>query len=429
MQCTLLRLVSSRFATLTAWLVHDGIPQPAIFNALLPHLPIAFKSPRGRQEILAWIRPYLSLGEPRQFQPILSSVLDALLDKSKETRSNASAVLETLIHRCGADVVRSQIGNRKPTDEAQLRSFIDAFDLHPIQDEPPIEPRTTESSFGNTENNPAIEKSDERAARMESMARRPGVRLLTKPKLGPDGKPLPKFNVVSSIPKPIPRRTLDNMKSRSSQVVFRRPDDAPEEINDDFLREMRDEVPTEIDTMAEVDQFPSENVVPDDSGVSLNSSEGAFESPKRQPLPAVENVNDLRLSFAIPIKSDDLLLEGNEEPLNMQSRVLSSFSLKSSQFTNEFISSLRHSSLFFHDGTTELAITYREQISNLHNMIDTLTELFCPVSFFFSLLYIGFRLSKSVQNRNSERRSQRCCGENEFLGCSDNEDRARHSEA
>ena len=97
MQCTLLRLVSSRFATLTAWLVHDGIPQPAIFNALLPHLPIAFKSPRGRQEILAWIRPYLSLGEPRQFQPILSSVLDALLDKSKETRSNASAVLETLI--------------------------------------------------------------------------------------------------------------------------------------------------------------------------------------------------------------------------------------------------------------------------------------------------------------------------------------------
>ena len=306
-------------------------------------------------------------------------MLDALLDKSKETRSNASAVLETLIHRCGADVVRAHIGSRKPTDEAQLRSFIDTFDLHPMQDEPPTEARTSENVFNGTENASNVEKSDERAARIESMARRPGVRLLTKPKLGPDGKPLPKFNVVSSIPKPIPRRTLDNMKSRSSQVVFRRADDIPEERND----EMRDEIPTEIDTMAEVDTFPSENVVPDDSGVSLNSSEGAFESPKRQPLPAMENVNDLRLSFSIPIKSDDLLLHENEEPLNMQSRVLSSFSLKSSQFTNEFISSLRHSSLFFHDCTTELAVTYIEQINDLHSMIDALTELFCPVLLFF----------------------------------------------
>lgn len=306
-------------------------------------------------------------------------MLDALLDKSKETRSNASAVLETLIHRCGADVVRAHIGSRKPTDEAQLRSFIDTFDLHPMQDEPPTEARTSENVFNGTENASNVEKSDERAARIESMARRPGVRLLTKPKLGPDGKPLPKFNVVSSIPKPIPRRTLDNMKSRSSQVVFRRADDIPEERND----EMRDEIPTEIDTMAEVDTFPSENVVPDDSGVSLNSSEGAFESPKRQPLPAMENVNDLRLSFSIPIKSDDLLLHENEESLNMQSRVLSSFSLKSSQFTNEFISSLRHSSLFFHDCTTELAVTYIEQINDLHSMIDALTELFCPVLLFF----------------------------------------------
>ena len=326
-------------------------------------------------------------------------MLDALLDKSKETRSNASAVLETLIHRCGADVVRAHIGSRKPTDEAQLRSFIDTFDLHPMQDEPPTEARTSENVFNGTENVSNVEKSDERAARIESMARRPGVRLLTKPKLGPDGKPLPKFNVVSSIPKPIPRRTLDNMKSRSSQVVFRRADDVPEERNDEMRGEMldeirdemqgemrdelRDEIPTEIDTMAEVDTFPSENVVPDDSGVSLNSSEGAFESPKRQPLPAMENVNDLRLSFSIPIKSDDLLLHENEEPQNMQSRVLSSFSLKSSQFTNEFISSLRHSSLFFHDCTTELAVTYREQINDLHSMIDALTELFCPVLLYF----------------------------------------------
>lgn len=352
---------------------------------MLPHLPIAFKSPRGRQEILAWIRPYLSLGEPRQFQPILSPVLDALLDKSKETRSNASAVLETLIHRCGADVVRSQIGNRKPTDEAQLRSFIDAFDLHPLQDEPLIDSRISEGSFGNGESNANNEKSDDRAARIESMARRPGVRLLTKPKLGPDGKPLPKYNVVSSIPKPIPRRTLDNMKSQGSQVVFRRADDFPEELNEEIPEEIQNAIPTEIDAIPEVDHLPLDSGIPDDGGVSLNSSEGAFESPKRQPLPEKENVNDLRLSFAIPIKSDDLLLHDNEEPLNMQSRLLSSFSLKSSQFTNEFISSLRHSSLFFHDCTAELAVTYREQLSDLHNEMDVLTELFCPVFFWFSV--------------------------------------------
>lgn len=358
---------------MTAWLVHNNQPQPSIFNSLLPHLPIAFKSPRGRQEILAWLRPYIALGEPRQLVPLISPVLDALLDKSKDTRTNALSILELLIQRCGADVVRANIGQRNSTDEAQLRSFIDTFNLHSIREEVPVtsgkvEKREDQETASANEA-PITQEVDEKTVRLESMARRPGVRILTKPKLGPDGKPIPKFNPVSSIPKPLPRRTVESMKHNEIQP----PVSKEEDVSADILSNEFPQVDPGL-------QIPAEGQNVDESGVSLNSSEGVSESPKQYILPPVESVNDLRLSFGIPIKHDDLLLHENDEPINVKTGILSSFSLQSSQLVNDFVASLRHFSTFFHDCTAELAVTYRGQVDSLQGEIDLLTEQFCPVT-------------------------------------------------
>ena len=65
----------------------------------------------------------------------------------------------------------------------------------------------------------AEERKDDFQQRKEALGKRAGARVLAKPKLGPDGKPLPKYNVKSSIPKPMPRRTFDALRSNAFQPL------------------------------------------------------------------------------------------------------------------------------------------------------------------------------------------------------------------
>ena len=186
-----MRLIS-RFETLTKWIVHNGSPQPSLLNSLLPHLSLGCKSPKGRQYTLQWLRNYASLSDPHALEAVISDVLDGVLDKTKESRTAATDVLEVLLNQGCVGAVMQVVNKRSPTDASQLRSVIEAFTstcTTPIVATPVVPPSAAESDI---------------VSGRAALARRKNANVLVKPKLRANGKPLPKYNVKSSIPRPQP---------------------------------------------------------------------------------------------------------------------------------------------------------------------------------------------------------------------------------
>ena len=182
----------NRFETLTKWIVHDGSPQPLLLNSLLPHLALGCKSPKGRQYTLQWLRQYASLCDPHALEAVISEVLDGVLDKTKEARTAATDVLEVLLNQGRAEAVLQIVNKRSPTDASQLRSVIEAFTS------------TCTTPIVSSAAPAAVPAETEVVSGRAALARRKNANVLVKPKLGANGKPLPKYNVKSSIPRPQP---------------------------------------------------------------------------------------------------------------------------------------------------------------------------------------------------------------------------------
>ena len=193
--------------TLTQWVTREGKIDLVVLGTVMPLIPIAFKSPKGRQRILEWLREYVGQCEGKMLIPIIRGVLDGILDKTKETRNAASDILEVLLDKCGIETVMKETGNRRPVDTNQLISIIKAL-AGTLNEETPSSPIMEEKSE-------PVSKKDSSSfqQRQKALSKRPGARVLTKPKLGPDGKPIPKYNAKSRIPKPLPRKTNETKRS------------------------------------------------------------------------------------------------------------------------------------------------------------------------------------------------------------------------
>lgn len=173
---------------------------------LLPFLPYGCKTPKGRFEVLRWLVPYRTACSAGALLQMADSVLDGVLDKDKNTRNAAMDLFETMLQRCSVDRILDLAKQRRQADLLQIRSIISAFTAAPAAEKKPVVP------VGVAE--VAEERKDDFQQRKEALGKRAGARVLAKPKLGPDGKPLPKYNVKSSIPKPMPRRTFDALRSQ-----------------------------------------------------------------------------------------------------------------------------------------------------------------------------------------------------------------------
>lgn len=203
---TKVTVAEATLTTLTQWVTREGKTDVVVLGSVMPLIPIAFKSAKGRQRILEWLRDNVGQCEGRVLLPIIHGVLDGILDKTKETRNAASDILEVLLDKCGVEAVMKETANRRPIDTSQLVSIIKAL-AGTLEEEipPPVIEEKPE---------PAPKKdSSTLQQRQQALSKRPGARVLTKPKLGPDGKPIPKYNAKSTIPKPLPRKTNETKRS------------------------------------------------------------------------------------------------------------------------------------------------------------------------------------------------------------------------
>lgn len=186
---------------LTSWVKKNNTVNEAALNGLLPFLPYGCKTPKGRFEVLRWLVPYRTACSPSALLQMADSVLDGILDKDKNTRNAAMDVFETMLHRCAVDRILDLAKQRRQADVLQIQSIINAFTSVPAAEK--------KSAVLVSVPEVAEKAKDDFQQRKEALSKRAGARVLAKPKLGPDGKPVPKYNVKSSIPKPMPRRTFE----------------------------------------------------------------------------------------------------------------------------------------------------------------------------------------------------------------------------
>ena len=198
-------------SVLSSWVKKNGALNESALNGLLPFLPYGCKTPKGRFEVLRWLVPYRTACSSGALLQMADSVLDGVLDKDKNTRNAAMDLFETMLQRCSVDRILDLAKQRRQADLLQIRSIISAFTAAPAAEKKPVVP------VGVAE--VAEERKDDFQQRKEALGKRAGARVLAKPKLGPDGKPLPKYNVKSSIPKPMPRRTFDALRSNAFQPL------------------------------------------------------------------------------------------------------------------------------------------------------------------------------------------------------------------
>lgn len=198
-------------SVLSSWVKKNGALNESALNGLLPFLPYGCKTPKGRFEVLRWLVPYRTACSAGALLQMADSVLDGVLDKDKNTRNAAMDLFETMLQRCSVDRILDLAKQRRQADLLQIRSIISAFTAAPAAEKKPAVPVGVAEA--------AEERKDDFQQRKEALGKRAGARVLAKPKLGPDGKPLPKYNVKSSIPKPMPRRTFDTLRSNAFQPL------------------------------------------------------------------------------------------------------------------------------------------------------------------------------------------------------------------
>lgn len=194
---------------LTSWVKSGDV------NNVIPFLPQGCKTPKGRYVVLRWLSQYRQQCAPSSLIGITDCILDGVLDKEKNTRIVAMNLFEVMLEQGGAEKIMAQAQQRKHADVLQIRSIIDAFASPPSAEK-------SEPSVANEAEAVSEPSKDEFQQRREALSKRSGARVLGKPKLGPDGKPIPKYNVKSSIPKPIPRKTFEATRNAVSQSYLSR---------------------------------------------------------------------------------------------------------------------------------------------------------------------------------------------------------------
>lgn len=194
---------------LTSWVKSGDV------NNVIPFLPQGCKTPKGRYVVLRWLSQYRQQCAPSSLIGITDCILDGVLDKEKNTRIVAMNLFEVMLEQGGAEKIMAQAQQRKHADVLQIRSIIDAFVSSPFVEK-------SEPSVANEAEAVSEPSKDEFQQRREALSKRSGARVLGKPKLGPDGKPIPKYNVKSSIPKPIPRKTFEATRNAVSQSYLSR---------------------------------------------------------------------------------------------------------------------------------------------------------------------------------------------------------------
>ena len=201
--------VMDSMEVLTSWVKSGDV------NNVIPFLPQGCKTPKGRYVVLRWLSQYRQQCAPSSLIGITDCILDGVLDKEKNTRIVAMNLFEVMLEQGGAEKIMAQAQQRKHADVLQIRSIIDAFASPPSAEK-------SEPSVANEAEAVSEPSKDEFQQRREALSKRSGARVLGKPKLGPDGKPIPKYNVKSSIPKPIPRKTFEATRNAVSQSYLSR---------------------------------------------------------------------------------------------------------------------------------------------------------------------------------------------------------------
>ena len=164
-----------------------------------------------------WLRGVASLADGKALDVVLDDILDGVLDKAKETRSAATDLLEIVVNKGRIQVALERIARRRPTDANHLRSMVEALsgpkDTSFNQRYSPPEQAASEDRPS-----PDVPNTGLSSASRAALANRRNALVLGKPKLDANGKPLPKYNAKSSIPKPIP------LPRPSKTPLFRVPD-------------------------------------------------------------------------------------------------------------------------------------------------------------------------------------------------------------
>lgn len=296
-------VVDATVTTLTTWIHHDEHKDVQIVSQVLVHMPLALKAIKSRQVLLPWIKEHATGCDGTALTPLIGGVLDGMLDKTKESRSVAQDLLEVLLEKCGVEAVMRGTEQRKPIDTAQLKSIIQALSTSQVNETPIQEKEEKEESLPD----PAEEQQ-----RRQALAQRRGVRVLSKPKVGPDGKPLPKFSVKSSIPKPMPRKVhqpkllfapkqelqpkleIETEIETETEPIHLNPMDIPNSIplNETALNE----IPSPIESVADsVHEEPHPALV-------LKSSQKPLQS-------SVYSSSLKAVSLGIPLNPQELLFE------------------------------------------------------------------------------------------------------------------------
>lgn len=382
-----------RFDTLTKWIVQNGSPQSSLLNSLLPHLSLGCKSPKGRQVTLQWLRKYASLSDPHALEAVIPDVLDGVLDKTKEARTAATDILEVLLNHGSATAVSQEVSKRNPTDASQLRSVIEAFTSTSWN---------TPTTVASVPPGPVTEP--EAVSGRAALARRKNANVLVKPKLGADGKPVPKYNVKSSIPRPLPiqRPTptptpVSSFPSAPSPSLPSAPSPSLPSAPSHSFTSMTIPV-LASPSPKEQSRFPVDESGTNDTR-SLTDKELYHEthSPSLSeesigPLPPLSSPprpTASRVSVGVPSRPSDLLLSKQESkllphpPLKRLFSILISFLVPSDAVSSLFVTHLLDTLREVQDDLRFVTrLSHSHLISSLHELMivcDTATLLLLPV--------------------------------------------------
>ena len=297
------QVVDSTFTTLSRWIIHQDKVQPSILLPILPYFSTAIKTSKSRYRVLQWFLDTIPSCEGKDIRPIIPIVLDGLLDKAKETRTVATSLLSMILTKWSNEAFLKEAAKRRPIDASQLKTMIlsmspqtPSFDS--IDDTSVVTPTTANST----------KPTDLTGQRRQSLAKRSGAQVLHKRKLGPDGKPIQKFNVQSSIPKPMPRisRLLPKQEPVMTPSYEPEPEPEPEPVPEP---EYPLDSPLSIDS---IENLPHSSPSSPKVETRKSNERKKEEIPNETPHNETPSLLDA-VSFGISINQTDLLFDDEND--------------------------------------------------------------------------------------------------------------------
>ena len=202
-------VIETLYATLTQWVAHSTKSIGTMFQAVAFYLTAGLKSGKGRFQFLHWLNQYLNYGEKKSLVGLVPGCIDCLLDRTKEVRNEALQAIKTICKKCGRGCIDDEVRKRKHADVLTLTSALQGVLNEGMEEMERLEEKSNQATQA-TQAMHAIEKED----RFQSLANRPGARVLTK-----RTAPAVKRTVSSSIPKPEPPLKKQNREEEVKKEV------------------------------------------------------------------------------------------------------------------------------------------------------------------------------------------------------------------